>query len=71
MKNTDKVTMTIGQIKKLVKEARYGTFKNAGAILLDLAEEDMISWETIARECIAEMSRDELESVCDALEIEY
>lgn len=32
--------------------------------LTDMAEEGAIDWETIARECLARMSEDEVEDMC-------
>lgn len=43
---------------------------DAAAKLIDLAENQMISWESIARECLAQMNCDECESVATALDID-
>ena len=32
--------------------------------LIELAENSVLSWEKIARECIAEMSEDDIEDMC-------
>lgn len=32
--------------------------------LVELAENGVLSWEEIARECIAEMSEDDVEDMC-------
>ena len=40
-------------------------FKNK---VIELAENGILSWETIARECIAEMSEDEVEDMCQTCE---
>ena len=38
--------------------------------LIELAENDLVSWEAIARECIAEMSTDEIRDVCVSLNLD-
>lgn len=35
--------------------------------LIEMAEDGVISWETIARECLAQMNVDECQSVRDTL----
>lgn len=43
---------------------------NAAAKIIEMAEEGVISWETIAREALAQMPCDECQSVAEALDIE-
>ena len=43
---------------------------NYAAKLIDLAEQGLVSWEAIARECIAEMSTDDAYDVCVALGVD-
>ena len=44
--------------------------KNWPAELIKLAENHIVSWEAIARECIAQMSTDDVHDVCVALEVD-
>ena len=36
--------------------------------VIELAENGILSWEEIARECIAEMSEDDIEDMCSICE---
>lgn len=38
--------------------------------LIEAAENGLVEWETIARECLAQMSEDEAEDVATALELD-
>ena len=72
MKNTDKVTLTVGQLKKLVKEAKkpfYGwtLATNPKDELLELGEKGQLSWETIAKEFLRTMSMKNIEMVYDKI----
>ena len=43
---------------------------NCADKLIELAEQQIISWEVIARECIAEMSTDDVKDLCVVLGID-
>ena len=38
--------------------------------ILELCEDGVLSWETVARECIAEMSEDDVSEMCSMLDID-
>lgn len=44
---------------------------NARSVLIDMAENGGLDWKSIAFECIQQMSEDQLEDVCNALDIYY
>ena len=68
-----KVTLTFGQLKKLVKEGREvntavsRAFTNA---LLEDAEQGLLSWESIARAALDYMSEDEVRDLAET-EFDY
>ena len=43
---------------------------NCADKLIELAEQKVISWEVIARECIAEMATDDVRGLCVVLGVD-
>ncbi len=73
LNENQKVTLTLGQLTKLVKESRsvvvgYGRdFTNA---LIEDAEAGIISWEDIARSALDYMSEDDVRDMAES-EFDY
>lgn len=54
----------IARLERAMNESR-----DPGDLLLELAEEGVLSWETLARELVAEASTDDLKRTCTALDV--
>ena len=54
----------IARLERSMNESR-----DPGDLLLELAEEGVLSWETLARELVAEASTDDLKRTCTLLEV--
>ena len=54
----------IARLERCMNESR-----DPGDLLLELAEEGVLSWETLARELVAEASTDDLNRTCRILEV--
>ena len=54
----------IARLERTMNESR-----DPGDLLLELAEEGALSWETLARELVAEASTDDLKRTCELLEV--
>ena len=54
----------IARLERAMNESR-----DPGELLLELAEEGMLSWETLARELVAEASTDDLNRTCELLDV--
>lgn len=54
----------IAKLERTMNESR-----DPGDFLLELAEEGTLSWETLARELVAEASTDDLKRTCELLEV--
>lgn len=54
----------IARLERAMNESR-----DPGDFLLELAEEGSLSWETLARELIAEASTDDLKRTCQYLDV--
>ena len=54
----------IARLERTMNESR-----DPGDFLLELAEEGALSWETLARELIAEASTDDLKRTCTILDV--
>lgn len=54
----------IAKLERTMNESR-----DPGDFLLELAEEGALSWETLARELVAEASTDDLKRTCELLEV--
>ena len=54
----------IARLERTMNESR-----DPGDFLLELAEEGALSWETLARELIAEASTDDLKRTCTLLDV--
>lgn len=54
----------IAKLERTMNESR-----DPGDFLLELAKEGALSWETLARELIAEASTDDLKRTCELLEV--
>lgn len=54
----------IAKLERTMNESR-----DPGDLLLELAEEGVLSWETLARELVAEASTDDLKRTCTLLEV--
>ena len=54
----------IARLERSMNESR-----DPGDLLLELAEEGVLSWETLARELVAEASTDDLNRTCRILEV--
>lgn len=54
----------IARLERAMNESR-----DPGDFLLELAEEGALSWETLARELVAEASTDDLKRTCEYLDV--
>lgn len=54
----------IARLERAMNESR-----DPGDFLLELAEEGSLSWETLARELVAEASTDDLKRTCQYLDV--
>ena len=54
----------IARLERTMNESR-----DPGDFLLELAEEGALSWETLARELVAEASTDDLKRTCTILDV--
>ena len=54
----------IARLERTMNESR-----DPGDFLLELAEEGALSWETLARELVAEASTDDLKRTCQYLDV--
>lgn len=54
----------IARLERAMNESR-----DPGDLLLELAEEGVLSWETLARELVAEASTDDLKRACTLLDV--
>lgn len=54
----------IARLERAMNESR-----DPGDLLLELAEEGALSWETLARELVAEASTDDLKRTCTLLDV--
>lgn len=54
----------IARLERAMNESR-----DPGDFLLELAEEGALSWETLARELVAEASTDDLKRTCQYLDV--
>lgn len=54
----------IAKLERTMNESR-----DPGDLLLELAEEGALSWETLARELVAGASTDDLKRTCELLEV--
>ena len=54
----------IARLERNMNESR-----DPGELLLELAEEGVLSWETLARELVAEASTDDLKRTCTLLDV--
>ena len=54
----------IARLERCMNESR-----DPGDFLLELAEEGVLSWETLARELVAEASTDDLKRTCQYLDV--
>ena len=39
--------------------------------LIELCEEGVLNWETLAREALARLSEDEAEEICEIFDLDY
>lgn len=66
------ISKELFRIAKAISDTGIKTASaNARSVLIDMAENGGLDWESIANECIQQMSEDQLEDVCDALDIYY
>ena len=66
------ISKELFRIAKAISDTGIKTASaSARSVLIDMAENGGLSWETIANECIQQMSEDQLEGVCNALDIYY
>ena len=63
-KNKKLLENRIARLERAMNESR-----DPGELLLELAEEGMLSWETLARELVAEASTDDLKRTCALLDV--
>lgn len=63
-KNKKLLENRIARLERAMNESR-----DPGELLLELAEEGMLSWETLARELVAEASTDDLKRTCVLLDV--
>ena len=63
-KNQKLLENRIVRLERAMNESR-----DPGELLLELAEEGMLSWETLARELVAETSTDDLKRTCALLDV--
>ena len=63
-KNQKLLENRIVRLERAMNESR-----DPGELLLELAEEGMLSWETLARELVAEASTDVLKRTCALLDV--
>ena len=63
-KNKKLLENRIARLERAMNESR-----DPGELLLELAEEGVLSWETLARELVAEASTDDLERICSLLDV--
>lgn len=63
-KNQKLLENRIVRLERAMNESR-----DPGELLLELAEEGMLSWETLARELVAETSADDLKRICELLDV--
>lgn len=62
-KNQKLLENRIARLERAMNESR-----DPGELLLELAEEGVLSWETLARELVAEASTDDLKRTCELLD---
>lgn len=63
-KNKKLLENRIARLERAMNESR-----DPGELLLELAEEGVFSWETLARELVAEASTDDLKRTCELLDV--
>ena len=63
-KNQKLLENRIVRLERAMNESR-----DPGELLLELAEEGMLSWETLARELVPEASTDDLKRACELLDV--
>lgn len=63
-KNKKLLENRIARLERAMNESR-----DPGELLLELAEEGVLSWETLARELVAEASTDDLKHICALLDV--
>ena len=63
-KNKKLLENRIARLERAMNESR-----DPGELLLELAEEGVLSWETLARELVAGASTDDLERTCTLLDV--
>ena len=63
-KNQKLLENRIVRLERAMNESR-----DPGELLLELAEEGVLSWETLARELVAEASTDDLKRTCELLDV--
>ena len=63
-KNKKLLENRIARLERAMNESR-----DPGELLLELAEEGVLSWETLARELVAEASTDDLKRTCELLDV--
>ena len=62
-KNQKLLENRIARLERAMNASRH-----PGKLLLELAEEGVLSWETLARELVAEASTDDLKRTCELLD---
>lgn len=67
IRKSNKQKVLEGRLARL--ERSMNESRDPGDLLLELAEEGTLSWETLARELVAEASTDDLKRTCALLEI--
>ena len=67
IRKSNKQRVLEGRLARL--ERSMNESRDPGDLLLELAEEGALSWETLARELIAEASTDDLMRTCTLLDI--
>lgn len=65
-KNQKLLENRIARLERAMNESRDPG--DPGELLLELAEEGVLSWETLARELVAEASTDDLKRTCELLD---
>ena len=63
-KNQKLLENRIVRLERAMNESR-----DPGELLLELAEEGVLLWETLARELVAEASTDDLKRTCELLDV--
>ena len=63
-KNKKLLENRIARLERAMNESR-----DPGELLLELAEEGVLSWETLARELVSEASTDDLKRTCELLDV--